>query len=80
MYQSHIINYKAELGRGRMLIIIMNRFLVRGTVDVKTISELIENVSPYAPEAIPTARRKIINKFKELGYNEQDIVFKQIKI
>ena len=55
-------------------------YIVIGTVEGNTISETIENVSPYAQEAIPTARRKIINKFKELGYNEQDIVFKQIKI
>lgn len=58
----------------------MNRFLVRGTVDGKTISELIENVSPYAPEAFTTEERKIIDKFKAMGYKKEDIILEHIEI
>ena len=58
----------------------MASYLMTGTVNGITIPETIENVSPYAPEAFATARRKIIKKFKAMGYNEQDIIFKQIEI
>lgn len=55
----------------------MRTYVITGMVDGMSISETIQNISPYAPEALCTAKRNIINQFKKMEYKEEDIHFEQ---
>lgn len=51
-----------------------------GRVNEQTIVRVIEPYIPNIPEQISTEKKIIREKFKKAGYNEDDIIFKEVDI